>query len=87
MRGKAYNRSKSLSKAKRKQRLAREIYPDGDIYPYYPNLHQYSKNKIHCSCPLCAAKTKNKGNSLWAPVHNYTISDQRKKERMDYTED
>jgi Mn-containing catalase len=24
--------------------------------PYYDNIHQYSKNKIHCSCPKCANK-------------------------------
>ena len=32
----------------------------GGEFSYYNNLHQYSKNKIHCSCPLCAAKSKTK---------------------------
>lgn len=22
-------------------------------HPWYPDLHRYSKGKIHCSCPLC----------------------------------
>lgn len=24
---------------------------------YYSNLHQYSKNKIHCSCGMCRTKS------------------------------
>lgn len=46
----------------RKKRIDRDIYSYIDrSHSYYDNLHQYSKNKIHCSCPMCAAKTKNKG--------------------------
>lgn len=41
------------TKAKRKQRIAERIYGETGIYR---NLHQYGKNKIHCSCPLCSAK-------------------------------
>ena len=58
----AYNRDVSRRKALRKQRIAREIYYDGEEHPYYNNLHQYSKNKIHCSCPICSTKTRNKGH-------------------------
>ena len=36
---------------------------------YYDNLHQYSKNKIHCSCPDCSGKTSRDG---------YTNSDKKK---------
>ena len=32
-----------------------------DMQEYYDNLPQYSKNKIHCSCPMCAKKTNNRG--------------------------
>ena len=58
MRSRAYNRDISYRKAIRKRRLDRECsyYP-----PYYTNLHQYSKNKIHCSCSSCSRKTRNKG--------------------------
>lgn len=60
-RSQAYNRDVSMRKALRKRRIAREVYYDGDTHPYYNNLHQYSKNKIHCSCSMCSAKTRNKG--------------------------
>lgn len=25
-------------------------------FDYYDNLHQYSKNKVHCSCRICRGK-------------------------------
>lgn len=42
---------------------------------YYDNLHQYSKNKIHCSCPICSGKTSRNG---------YTNTD--KKKLLDFKE-
>lgn len=42
-------RSNNWKHALRKRRIAREVLGCN----YYSNLHQYSKNKIHCSCPLC----------------------------------
>lgn len=53
---------------------------------WYNNLHQYSKNKIHCSCSICSSgRTKSEwysngrcGGRYWKP------SDLRKWERMDY---
>ena len=44
-----------------------------------------SKGKIHCSCPMCRAKTRNKGSrrkGSLSPAHNYTIADQRKLDAM-----
>lgn len=70
-RSKAENRHNSYVKALRKQKIAKELYGG-----YYDNLHQYSKNKIHCSCPLCSAKTNNK--QLIGKTINYKISDLRK---------
>ena len=72
------NRYVSRMKALRKRRIDRDTYwhPDGYWY-WYNNLHQYSKNKVHCSCPLCAAKTG---------VNGYKISDQRKIDRLEYAE-
>ena len=58
----AYNRDVSRRKALRKKRITEHYYwhrENGE--PYYDNLHQFSKNKIHCSCPMCSQKTKNKG--------------------------
>ena len=45
----AYNRDVSKRKALRKRRITQEVYWGGKDHPYYDNLHQYSKNKIHCS--------------------------------------
>lgn len=60
----AYNRDVSIRKALRKRRLVREIYRSWSNLEqeYYDNLHQFSKNKIHCSCPCCSTKTRNKGH-------------------------
>ena len=91
MNSRAYNRDVSRRKALRKRRIAREIFTNWLTQDLYDNLHQYSKNKIHCDCPLCSAKTKNKGrrrhkHGNYAPSINYSISDIRKKMRMDYGE-
>jgi hypothetical protein len=79
------NRRRSILKALRKQRIDQDIY--GYLnreHGYYDNLHQYSKNKIHCSCPLCAAKsTKYRGRG---PLINYKISDIRKLQKMKESE-
>ena len=59
-------------------------------YGMYDNLHQYSKNKIHCSCPMCSAKTRNKGHRRkrknYAPSINYSIMDLKKQQSMDADE-
>lgn len=74
----AMNRYNSRRKALRKRRIDSEVYCYlSDEHRYYSNLHQYSKNKIHCSCPLCAAKTR---------INGSTISDQRKIDRLVYVE-
>lgn len=87
------NRYNSRMKALRKRRIDSEVswHPSGYGWPstMYDNLHQYSKNKIHCSCPMCSAKTRNKGSSKqkgMAPSINYKISDQRKIDRLVYME-
>lgn len=56
---------------------------------YYDNLHQYSKNKIHCSCPMCASKTRNKGkrhHGNYNPSINYKSSDMKKIMKVEYLE-
>lgn len=53
----AWKRHKDWTKALRKQHI---IQASG--FDYYNNLHQYSKNKIHCSCPMCRPYGLNKGN-------------------------
>ena len=55
-------------------------------YGMYDNLHQYSKNKIHCSCPMCSAKTRNKGHRRkrknYASAINYCRMDMRRQMAM-----
>ena len=55
-------------------------------HPWYSNLHQYSKNKIHCSCPMCRAKTTNKKQlATWHKFKgkkNWTIKDQKRINEM-----
>lgn len=87
----AYNRDVSKRKALRKRRIAEQVYYDGKNHPYYSNLHQYSKNKIHCSCPMCSAKTRNKGKRRHLPGNysesiNYKYSDLRRQVSMDWDE-
>ena len=90
----AERRKRNWKKAIRKRRIAKEIYPSifGDSKEYYDNLHQYSKNKIHCSCGFCCAKTRNKSESRrkiphnYAPNYNPSIRDKKSLEKLDYEE-
>ena len=50
-----YYRKMRAKHIKRKKRIASH-YPGSDTYPYYRQDGIYSKNKIHCSCPLCRGK-------------------------------
>ena len=53
MRDRAWNRKTSIKKALRKKRITEEVYSMCKEFPWYDNLNQYSKNKVHCSCPMC----------------------------------
>lgn len=90
-RSRIYNRDVSIRKAIRKRRISQVVYPRGYEYPFYNNLHQYSKNKVHCSCSYCSAKTRNKGHRRYKSGNynaslNYKASDIRNIERMDVDE-
>ena len=85
-RSRAYNRDVSKRKALRKKRLAEEVYYNRKEWPYYNNLHQYSKNKIHCSCPMCSPKTRNKGRrdrKNYMRSLNYKASELKRQISMD----
>ena len=87
----AFVREMAWRHAIRKRRIARAVYPGDSDWEYYDNLHQYSKNKVHCSCPFCSAKTRNKGKRKqnahgFSPAINYKPSDLRKVVRMDMDE-
>jgi hypothetical protein len=88
-----YNREVSKRKAWRKRKLARIMYRyegQANSWEYYDNLHQYSKNKIHCSCPCCSSKTRNKGRrgrkGNYQRALNYKPADLRKLLAMDAEE-
>ena len=51
-RRRAYRRKTNLRKAIRKQRISKTV----NHTDWYKHTHQYSKNKIHCSCPMCRFK-------------------------------
>lgn len=63
--------------ALRKRRIAREVLK----WDYYNNLHQYSKNKIHCSCPLCRGEEWSAGQNS---IKQLTITDQKKMNSMKF---
>ena len=60
MRPMAEKRHNDWRKAIRKQHIVYEVYrwPEG----WYDNLHQYSKNKIYCSCPMCRVRDKKRSD-------------------------
>ena len=65
--------------AVRKKKIDRQ-YPLGDKYPMYNNLHQYSKNKIHCSCPDCRGYSTGHGDNS---IEQYKLSDKKKLNEME----
>ena len=77
-RTRGYRRRKNRIKAIRKRRIANTLY--GTKFPWYNNLHQYEKNKIHCSCQMCTSKTNNRGR--YGRPKNWKISDLKKIEDM-----
>ena len=68
MRDLALKRHNDWKKAIRKRNICLHEYG----WEYYDNLHQYSKNKIHCSCPICSSKTNDKVNKSKGPVYSYS---------------
>ena len=67
MRNLALKRHNDWKKAIRKRNICLHEYG----WEYYDNIHQYSKNKIHCSCPSCKAKTNTKMNKSKGPVSRF----------------
>ncbi len=65
-------RKLNFTKAVRKQSISRRVYR----MDWYKNLHEYSKNKVHCSCGMCRFK------NAWEPDRK-PIADVRKIESME----
>jgi len=85
-RTRAQRRKASVAKSLRKRRIDRAISPSGDA-PMYQNLHQFSKNKIHCSCVIC--RRKSNGRHAMSRKFCPTAADVRKLDKLDnsYRED
>ena len=82
MRTHAEKRHNDWKKAIRKRNITKTWHLKND---YYDNLHQYSKNKIHCSCPMCSFKTNNRGRAKWYGIgrKNWKHSDLIKINRLE----
>lgn len=87
MRGRAWRRHKDWARAIRGRRIDRERNPDGAARgdSWYQHLHEYSKGKIFCGCPLCRSKVNNKGRHRnHFPAKNWEIADLRRLAEMQY---
>ncbi len=62
--------------AKRKRAIVRDVMG----IDWYDNLHQYSKNKIHCSCCLCRPRKELGLNPNSIAIN--PIQDQRRLQAM-----
>ena len=76
-------RKKNYQKAvsRRNKDISRKIsfeYGTAIVHPWYKHLHQYSKNKIHCSCPLCAFNAKRHGRVIFGK--KLPMGDKRREE-------
>lgn len=80
MRNRAEKRHNDWKKAIRKREISRKVYRLNQ--DWYDNLHQFSKNKVHCSCPFCRAKTA-KNKQIWSGGKNWSIRDERRIEEME----
>ena len=73
--------------------MTTSLREEGNWYPYWIINYRgkLNKGKIHCSCPMCSTKTRNKGarrqlKGNYSPSINYKISDLQKVEKMDWDE-
>lgn len=89
IRSRAVRRKNDIKKAIRKRNIDINCCY-GAKHPMYDNLHQYSDNKVHCSCPMCSEKTRNKGRRIaknYNRAINYKVSDLRNQLSMDTQEE
>ena len=80
----AKKRRFDVTKALRKRSIAHS-YALFVYTGWYDNLHQYSKNKIHCSCPVCGSRGVRVPNTCSRyGKKTYTMSDKKKIDSMRY---
>jgi len=73
-------RKLNFAKGRRKKKLAKAVCNGWG----FEHDGQYIKGKIHCSCPMCSAKTNNRGR--YGAAMNYKHSDMQKLESLDSQE-
>ena len=77
-RGKRRKQDYTKAVSKRHKDISRgEMFVE---HPWYDNLHQYSKNKIHCSCPLCAFNAKKHGRVLFGRI--LPMGDKKREDKL-----
>lgn len=75
-RTKAERRHNDWKKIHKKANIIKHVFVDGEEWFegfWEHQQHRLSKEKVHCSCPICSAKTKDRG---------YKASDLRKLEAL-----
>lgn len=74
----ANRRRVRMSKSRRKFRIISETH----YYSPPEHISELSKAKIHCSCPLCSAKSKRAMGKRYRGHDCWKVSDRRKFESM-----
>lgn len=81
---KSYRRYQHKKHAIRHKKITKQIY---NIDNYFDTFNKYDSFKIHCSCPWCSPRTRNKGRHRntknCAPSINYKMMDKRRQMAMD----
>lgn len=63
-------------KQEKKRKIVRDFYGyTEENHNWMAQPHRLSKGKIHCSCPMCAAKTNARRGTY---VHGWKAADKRK---------
>ena len=72
-RSREYNRLQRKKAIKRKKNICTAVYDD---HGWYKFDGQYSKGKVHCSCPMCRGKDQ-RGRHLLTLSEKLAISDMK----------
>lgn len=77
-RTKAERRHNDWKKIHKKANIIKNIWRESSWFEnsFENQEHRLSKDKVHCSCPICSAKTRKNG---------YKISDLKKLEALQYS--
>ena len=72
-RNRAYRRNKRNNKIKHKSYIAQHIFYWNTFTP-----GKFNKGKVHCSCPMCATKSKKVMGARNKSIYSYKHSDVQK---------